>query len=74
MGGIGKEQLPCNLLGLLYADGIRIGLEDNLYYTDKVKTTNIKLLQRIRKIMDEMGYKFMTPNEFKSLGFYNKKK
>ena len=52
LGGIGKEQLSSNLLGLLYADGIRIGLEDNLYYTDKVKTTNIKLLQRIRKIMN----------------------
>jgi len=71
LGGIGKEQLPCNLLGLLYTDGIRIGLEDNLYYTDKVKTTNIKLLQRIRKIMDEMGIPIMSHFEFSRMGFKN---
>lgn len=73
LGGIGKEQLPCNLLGLLYADGIRIGLEDNLYYTDKVKTTNIKLLQRIRKIMNEMGLGVLSPLDFKNLGYGNRK-
>jgi 3-keto-5-aminohexanoate cleavage enzyme len=73
LGGIGKEQLPSNLLGLLYTDGIRIGLEDNLYYTNKVKTTNIKLLQRIRKIMDEMGLGVLSPLNFKNLGYGNKK-
>jgi uncharacterized protein (DUF849 family) len=73
LGGIGKEQLPSNLLGLLYADGIRIGLEDNLYYTNKVKTTNIKLLQRIRKIMDEMGLGVLSPLDFKNLGYGNRK-
>ena len=73
LGGIGKEQLPSNLLGLLYADGIRIGLEDNLYYTNKIKTTNIKLLQRIRKIMDEMGLGVLSPLDFKNLGYGNRK-
>ena len=73
LGGIGKEQLPSNLLGLLYVDGIRIGLEDNLYYTNKVKTTNIKLLQRIRKIMDEMGLGVLSPLDFKNLGYGNRK-
>jgi uncharacterized protein (DUF849 family) len=73
LGGIGKEQLSSNLLGLLYADGIRIGLEDNLYYTDKVKTTNIKLLQRIRKILDEMGLGVLSPLDFKNLGYGNRK-
>jgi uncharacterized protein (DUF849 family) len=73
LGGIGKEQLSSNLLGLLYADGIRIGLEDNLYYTDKVKTTNVKLLQRIRKIMDEMGLGVISPLNFKNLGYGNRK-
>ena len=73
LGGIGKEQLSSNLLGLLYADGIRIGLEDNLYYTDKVKTTNIKLLQRIRKIMNEMGLGVLSPLDFKNLGYGNRK-
>jgi uncharacterized protein (DUF849 family) len=72
IGGIGKDQLKSNLLGLLYADGIRIGLEDNLYFTDKVKTTNIKLLWRIKTMIDELEMSVMSPLEFKELGYGNK--
>lgn len=71
LGGIGKDQLKSNIMGLLYSDGIRIGLEDNLYYTNKIKTTNNKLLQRIRKIMDEMGIPIMSHFEFSRMGFKN---
>jgi len=74
IGGIGKEQLSSNLIGLLYFDGIRIGLEDNLYYRDKEKTTNIDLIRRIRKFSIDLGYEFMTPKEFKELGYVNNKK
>lgn len=73
LGGIGKDQLKCNLLGLIYADGIRIGLEDNLYISDKIKTTNIHILQRIHNIMNEMGVDNLTPKEFKNLGYVNRK-
>lgn len=73
LGGIGKEQLKCNIIGLLYFDGIRVGLEDNLYYKDKEKTTNIDLLKRIHNIMNETNFSFMSPIEFKNIGFKNKK-
>jgi uncharacterized protein (DUF849 family) len=73
IGGIGKDQLKSNMLGLLYVDGIRIGLEDNLYYNSKEKTTNIKLLHRIKRVMDELDMSVMSPIEFKKLGYYNKK-
>jgi uncharacterized protein (DUF849 family) len=73
VGGIGKDQLKSNIMGLLYFDGIRIGLEDNLYYKDKEKTTNIDLLKRIHRIMDEMGVEYMNPSSFKDLGYGNKK-
>jgi len=72
-GGIGKEQLKSNMLGLLYADGVRIGLEDNLYIKDKVKTTNIDLLVRLHKIMNELGHAVMSPTSFKNLGYGNRK-
>lgn len=65
-GGIGSDQLKCNILGLLYADGIRIGLEDNLYFKDKEKATNRSLLKRIHTIMNELDMKVMTPVEFKN--------
>jgi 3-keto-5-aminohexanoate cleavage enzyme len=73
LGGIGKDQLKCNLMGLLYFDGLRIGLEDNLYYRDKEKTTNIDLLKRIHTIMDEMDLDVLSPLEFKKLGYRNEK-
>jgi uncharacterized protein (DUF849 family) len=72
IGGIGKDQLKSNVLGLLYSDGIRIGLEDNLYYHDKVKATNGELLWRIKRIMDEFEMTVMSPLEFRKLGYGNK--
>lgn len=72
LGGIGKDQLKSNILGLLYADGIRIGLEDNLYSKDKIKTTNMWLLKRIYRMIDEMNINIMTHSEFKNLGYGNK--
>ena len=72
IGGIGKDQMKANMLGLLYADGVRIGLEDNLYYKDKDLATNAKLLQRLRRIMYDLDLEVMSPKEFVSLGYANK--
>ncbi len=73
IGGIGKEQLKSNILGLFYFDGIRVGLEDNLYFKDKEKTTNIELLKRIHRLMFEMDINILNHKEFKELGYENKK-
>jgi uncharacterized protein (DUF849 family) len=72
-GGIGKDKLNSNVLGLIYGDGIRIGLEDNLYIGDKELTTNLELLGRVHRIMNEMELSVLTPNEFKELGYVNKR-
>lgn len=73
VGGIGKDQLKSNILGLLYFDGLRVGLEDNLYYNDKDKTTNIDLLKRVHRIMSEINVGVMSPKSFKELGYGNSK-
>jgi uncharacterized protein (DUF849 family) len=72
-GGIGKNQLNSNILGLIYADGVRIGLEDNLYIKNKELTTNLELLSRMHKIMNQMELSILTPLEFKQLGYGNKR-
>jgi len=72
-GGIGKDQLKMNIIGLLYADGIRIGLEDNFYYNGKEKTTNSELLKRIYRVMDELEFTVFNHTEFKNLGYGNRK-
>jgi uncharacterized protein (DUF849 family) len=72
IGGIGSQQLKSITYGLLDFDGIRIGLEDNLYYKDKEKTHNIDLLKRAHRIMSELDMVHYKPNELRELGYGNK--
>jgi uncharacterized protein (DUF849 family) len=72
LGGIGSQQLKSTTYGLLDFDGVRIGLEDNLYYKDKEKATNIKLLKRVHRIMDELDMTQYTSNELRQKGYGNK--
>ena len=72
VGGIGSQQLTSNLMGLLYFDGIRIGLEDNLYLVGKEKTTNKQLLQRVHNLMSQMNIELISSKELKTLGYENK--
>jgi uncharacterized protein (DUF849 family) len=72
LGGIGSQQLKSTMYGRLEFDGVRVGLEDNLYYKDKEKTTNIKLLKRVHRIIDELDMTHYTPNELREKGYGNK--
>ena len=71
-GGIGSQQLRSNIYGLLEADGVRIGLEDNLYYKDKERATNTQLLKRVHNIMNGMELEILTSTELRNLGYGNK--
>jgi len=46
IGGLGRYQTTANLLGLLFADGVRVGLEDNLML-DGALATNNQLIERV---------------------------
>jgi len=72
VGGIGSQQLMSNVMGLLYFDGVRIGLEDNLYFVGKEKATNKQLLQRVHNLMSEMNMELMSSKELKTHGYKNK--
>jgi uncharacterized protein (DUF849 family) len=72
LGGIGSQQLKATTYGLLDFDGLRIGLEDNLYYKDREKTTNIELLKRAHRIMNELDITHYTSTELKEKGYGNK--
>ena len=55
LAGIGRYQLVANGLGLLLADGVRVGLEDNLWF-DRARTTaatNLALVQRLLRLANE---------------------
>jgi uncharacterized protein (DUF849 family) len=72
IGGIGTHQLKSNIIGLLEFDGRRIGLEDNLYYKGKIKATNIELLKRAYRIMDELEMECVSSKELRENGYGNK--
>lgn len=72
LGGIGYQQLKSNIIGLLEFDGVRIGLEDNLYFRNKEKATNKNLLLRIHRIMKELDIELLSSTELRKKGYGNK--
>ena len=67
-GGIGKAQLPAIGLALSNGGGIRVGIEDNIWW-DTARTrlaTNFDLVQRAIQIGELMGKSPMTPKEFRT--------
>lgn len=73
LGGIGQQQLTANALAIATGGGVRIGLEDNLYYDAerKIQATNISLLKRIHELAAIFERPLMSPSAFGALGFYN---
>jgi 3-keto-5-aminohexanoate cleavage enzyme len=49
LGGVGAYQHDINILGLLFADGCRVGIEDNIYFDQKREklATNAQFVGRI---------------------------
>lgn len=72
LGGIGNQQLKSNMYGLMDFDGVRIGLEDNLYIREKQKTTNMDLLKRLYNIMGELEMTHYTSTELREKGYGNR--
>lgn len=61
--GIGSAQLPCIANALLLGGHVRVGLEDNLYYSQGRLATNLDLTGRAVRIIHEMGYELASPAE-----------
>jgi uncharacterized protein (DUF849 family) len=73
LGGVGDSQLRVNTLGIAFNGGVRVGLEDTIYYDADRRTlaTNMSLLRRIHHIIKLFDREVMTPQEFGKKGFYN---
>ena len=41
----------------------RVGLEDNLYLSKGKLATNAQLVEKAKRIVEELGYSTMTPSE-----------
>jgi len=56
-GGIGDWQLKMNAMAIMEGGGVRIGLEDNIYFDDERKhlATNSQLVERLAHIAKVLG-------------------
>lgn len=67
LGGIGDAQLGMNSIAIAYGGGVRVGLEDNIWY-DKCReklARNADLLQRIHALAEINGRNIMSPSELR---------
>lgn len=63
VAGIGRNQLPLAAAAIVMGGHVRVGLEDNLYYTRGVLATNPMLVERIVRLAGELGRPVATPDE-----------
>jgi len=68
LGGLGRFQLPANQIGIALGGGVRVGLEDNLFWNAERRdlATNLALLQRIHDLARLAGRPVMSPRDFRS--------
>ena len=68
LAGIGEEQLKMNSVAIAIGGGVRVGLEDNIWF-DSARTKlarNIDLIKRIHVIAEANGRKVMSSEEFRN--------
>ena len=69
LAGIGDFQLKMNSIAIVSGGGVRVGLEDNIWF-DKARTklaTNSDLLHRIHRLAEASERKIMSPGRLRKL-------
>ena len=67
VSAIGSFQLNAGLQSLLLGGHVRVGLEDNLYYSRGKLATNVEQVVRIVRIMRDLGLEPATPDEAREI-------
>jgi len=66
--GIGPGQLPMAMIAMTMGGHVRVGLEDNIFYSRGVLAkTNAELVERIVRISKEFGREVATPDEARKM-------
>lgn len=66
--GIGRSQLPMAMATMVIDGHVRVGLEDNIYYSKGVLAkSNAQLVERIVRISRELDREIATPEEAKEI-------
>lgn len=65
--GIGKDHLKILYATLALGGHVRVGLEDNVYYSKGVPATNVQLVERAKRLIEEFGKEVATPSEAREI-------
>lgn len=66
--GVGKGHLPMSMMALVMGGHIRVGLEDNIYYSKGVLArSNAQFVKRVVRIAREYGRDIATPDEARQI-------
>jgi len=63
VAGIGRMQLPLAVTAIAMGGHVRVGLEDNIYYSKGRLATNEELVARVVRVASELGRPVATPGE-----------
>ncbi|MHB8461874.1 MAG: beta-keto acid cleavage family enzyme [Vulcanimicrobiaceae bacterium] len=67
VAGIGRMQLNLALVAIAMGGHVRVGLEDNLYYSKGELATNEALVARVARIAKEAGRPVATPDQARTI-------
>lgn len=68
VAGIGRCELPLAVIAAAMGGHVRVGFEDNVYYTKGVLAdSNAQLVERIARIAHELGRPIATPDEARKI-------
>lgn len=65
--GLGRQHMPIMYATLALGGHIRVGLEDNVYYSKGVLATNTMLVERAARVIREFGKEPATPDEARQI-------
>jgi 3-keto-5-aminohexanoate cleavage enzyme len=67
VAGVGRDQLPLAAVAIAMGGHVRVGLEDNIYYSKGRLARNDELVARVVRIATELGRPVAEPDEARRL-------
>ncbi|MEM6832115.1 MAG: 3-keto-5-aminohexanoate cleavage protein [Pseudomonadota bacterium] len=67
VSGIGPAQVPAAMGSIICGGHVRVGLEDNIYYSRGVLANNLQLVERLARQVRDMGLEPATPAEAREM-------
>lgn len=65
---VGSRELEGTMMGMLLGGGVRVGLEDNIWYKKGEKAkSNAQLVERAVRVIEEFGFEVATPDEAREI-------